>query len=417
MKKIIILFIAAFNFQPFTFNCLAQWFQQNSGTTAWLAGIHFVNASTGTAVGDSGIVIRTTNGGLTWSRQNSATQYVLLRVAFVNADWGTAVGGEIIHTINGGANWILQSAPGGPFQDLKLIDQNTGYTVTIGPGRIFKTTNGGNTWFELPQNLEPAAYWYGVDFIDANTGWVVGQYSVQPLSIPVLKTTNGGLNWGRTFSNFQTNSRLTSVSFGDALHGVIVGEGPRCVTTNGGVNWIYRGSGGLLRSVEMINQNIGYAVGFQRIWRTTDGGFNWEQQALPVNEYFYDVTFVDTNTGWVAGGNGTILHTTNGGISGIQPIGNKVPEKFQLYQNYPNPFNPRTKIKFDIPVETGLRPVSTRFVVYDVLGKEISILVNQQLHPGTYEVEFDGANHPSGVYFYRLETGNYRQTRKMILTR
>jgi photosystem II stability/assembly factor-like uncharacterized protein len=424
MKGITLTLIIAFNFQPFTFNCLAQWYQQNSGTTAWLNGIYFVNANTGTAVGDSGIVLRTTNGGLNWFRQNSglSEDAILQKVCFVNANFGTIVGsrnqgGLILHTSNGGETWIKQESPNPYWQfvNLKFIDESTGYAVGRAPGVIIKTTNSGRTWSEVPQSQNPYAHWSGIDFVNANTGWVAGSDVIS--GGVILKTTNGGANWERQDYFAPFGSQFYSISFIDALTGVVAGD-YIFLTTNGGINWIRADSNRALNSVKMINSNIGTAVGYNwEILRSTNGGHTWDLQPPPVTAGFLDVSFADPNIGWIAGTDGTILHTTNGGVIGIQPIRNKVPEKFQLYQNYPNPFNPRTKIKFDIPVETGLRPVSTRLVVYDVLGKEISILVNQQLHPGTYEVDFDGANYPSGVYFYRLETGNYIETRKMIIER
>ncbi|RKY92348.1 MAG: hypothetical protein DRQ13_10475 [Ignavibacteriae bacterium] len=100
--------------------------------------------------------------------------------------------------------------------------------------------------------------------------------------------------------------------------------------------------------------------------------------------------------------------------------GEKTPTGFMLEQNYPNPFNPSTIIKFSIPfVETGHAP-SLQLKVYDVLGNEITTLVNKELPPGQYEVEFAvGQNSilslSSGVYFYTLSAGSFRETKKMIL--
>ena len=95
-----------------------------------------------------------------------------------------------------------------------------------------------------------------------------------------------------------------------------------------------------------------------------------------------------------------------------------MPNKFSLYQNYPNPFNPVTKIKFDIPEfplsKGGLKGVVT-LKIYDILGKEIQTLVNEQLQPGSYEVTFDGSNLPSGIYFYKLTSGNFSATKKLVL--
>jgi uncharacterized delta-60 repeat protein len=100
---------------------------------------------------------------------------------------------------------------------------------------------------------------------------------------------------------------------------------------------------------------------------------------------------------------------------GVTPVSSKIPQKFYLYQNYPNPFNPNTKIKFDIPPSKGARGMTTRLGIYDILGREVTVLVNEQLKPGTYETQWDGSNYPSGVYFYQLSAGDYIETRKMLL--
>jgi hypothetical protein len=96
----------------------------------------------------------------------------------------------------------------------------------------------------------------------------------------------------------------------------------------------------------------------------------------------------------------------------INTISTEIPDRFDMQQNYPNPFNPTTKIKFDIATHS----VGQTFLsVFDLRGREITTLVNEQLQPGTYEVTFDGSNLPSGVYFYKLSSGDYSDTKKMIL--
>lgn len=109
---------------------------------------------------------------------------------------------------------------------------------------------------------------------------------------------------------------------------------------------------------------------------------------------------------------GTILNVKlrpiTTGITGT----NEIPTEYMLYQNYPNPFNPATKIRFDI---SGSSAAKTFLYVYDILGREIATLLNEQLSPGTYEVDFDGSNYPSGTYFYKLISGEYSAVNKMIL--
>jgi hypothetical protein len=95
---------------------------------------------------------------------------------------------------------------------------------------------------------------------------------------------------------------------------------------------------------------------------------------------------------------------------GIQQISNQVPGTFNLTQNYPNPFNPSTKINFALP-----KDAFAKIIIYDVLGREVTKLVNENLKRGTYEADWDAANFSSGIYFYRLESDGYAETKKMIL--
>ncbi|MBK8946295.1 MAG: T9SS type A sorting domain-containing protein [Ignavibacteriae bacterium] len=100
-----------------------------------------------------------------------------------------------------------------------------------------------------------------------------------------------------------------------------------------------------------------------------------------------------------------------------------IPLNSELFQNYPNPFNPTTKIKYTIPqnvkgVSTNVETqniASVQLKIYDILGSEVKTLVNQKQKPGNYEVEFDGRNLPSGVYFYKLQSDDFIDTKKMIL--
>ncbi|MCX7878753.1 MAG: T9SS type A sorting domain-containing protein, partial [Ignavibacteria bacterium] len=98
---------------------------------------------------------------------------------------------------------------------------------------------------------------------------------------------------------------------------------------------------------------------------------------------------------------------------GIQQIGSSVPENYMLYQNYPNPFNPTTNIKFGIP-----KAGNVKLVVFDILGREVATIVNNEFRDvGTYTVTFDASHLSSGVYFYRLESGDFSQTKKMLLVK
>jgi 5-hydroxyisourate hydrolase-like protein (transthyretin family) len=96
----------------------------------------------------------------------------------------------------------------------------------------------------------------------------------------------------------------------------------------------------------------------------------------------------------------------------VQDFGDGIPQRHVLYQNYPNPFNPTTVISFQSPVANHIR-----IMVYDLLGREVAVLMDEKKEPGRYEVRFDGKNLASGVYLYRMQAGQYVETRKLLLIR
>lgn len=111
-----------------------------------------------------------------------------------------------------------------------------------------------------------------------------------------------------------------------------------------------------------------------------------------------------------------MLKTTNGGgyFLGLNSAIVEIPNQFSLYQNYPNPFNPTTKIRFAIPSNVKRETSNVKLIIYDVIGREVATLVNEQLKPGTYEVDWDGSIFASGLYFYTLITSEYTETKKLI---
>ena len=150
------------------------------------------------------------------------------------------------------------------------------------------------------------------------------------------------------------------------------------------------------------------------ILKTTNSGENWFSQSSGTRDYLNSVYFTDNQPGWVVGSSGTILHTTNGGVTFIGDEENNFsqPKDFLLQQNYPNPFNPSTSIQYTIS--------STQFVtlkVYDLLGREVATLVNEEKPAGLYNAQFtmNNVQLSSGIYFYKLQAGDFIETKKMIL--
>lgn len=120
-----------------------------------------------------------------------------------------------------------------------------------------------------------------------------------------------------------------------------------------------------------------------------------------------------------------IIDENGDSVTNLDEVIEMPPREFVLYQNYPNPFNPTTKIKYAVSNATALLSTSNskqerQFVslkIYDILGNQVATLVNEEKESGVFEVEFDASKLSSGVYFYRLQTGNFIQTMKMILMR
>ncbi len=98
--------------------------------------------------------------------------------------------------------------------------------------------------------------------------------------------------------------------------------------------------------------------------------------------------------------------------SDVANLGGEIPDKFDLLQNYPNPFNPSTKIRYSLPEVS-----SATIKVYDMLGNEVATLANEEQPAGNYEVDFNASELSSGIYFYKLQAGNFIEMKKMILIR
>ncbi len=256
-------------------------------------------------------------------------------------------------------------------------------------------------------------------FINSNTGWSTGQNDLISFWA-VSKTTDGGLNWIFT-QIFSSTYNINSVFCIGSLYGWLGSPaGPPFgvysiyKTTNGGMNWISSPNGIQANSLFFINRNKGWAASNNgSILITENSGTNWTNQtASHPGISYHSIYFSDSLTGWAVGDSGTILKTTTGGVlTNFINTETEIPDRYFLSQNYPNPFNPKTIIKYKCSIFNFVT-----LKVYDVLGNEIRTLVNENKPPGNYRVEFDGADYPSGIYFYRLEVnGNIIDTKRMLL--
>ncbi len=164
---------------------------------------------------------------------------------------------------------------------------------------------------------------------------------------------------------------------------------------------------------EMVFEHV-----FRRAYPNTDGtvinttagsqNFTFTYKILPEwkDTSMYTVAFVQNDN------NKEVLNVGKGAINptGINNTNSEIPSEYSLSQNYPNPFNPSTNIYFSIPEESFIS-----LKVYDMLGREKAMLINQQMLPGNYTIDWNASGASSGIYFYTLSAGEFHETRKMIL--
>lgn len=423
MKKIItviwLLFVLNLSY--------SQWVPFSPETSLNISSIHdtyFIDANTGFAAGEGsgkGIIVKTINGGVNWQLvfitiENSDW---VNSIIFVNVNTGFACSqkGNIYKTVNAGSNWSISNTGLSDTWDLnciRFINESTGITCgdgsTLNRGPIYKTTNGGASWTKVNNSL------YHMDkifYYDINTVYASGDYVV-------YKSTNAGSTWVDIYPG---NSDCNDVFFLNNNTGFVCGNYVMLKTTNAGTNWteflISPADTNYHSSVYFTDNNIGYIPLVKpttytgRIFKTTNSGVTWLLQQNLNNYFAYDLKlyFINQNTGFASGGEDIIWKTTNaGGPIGIQPISTEIPSTFSLSQNYPNPFNPVTKMQFEVP-KSGIVNIS----VYDMLGKEITTLVNQQIQPGIFETNWDASSYSSGVYYYKMVSSDFTATRKMVL--
>ena len=417
MKKIICILIIISALAGSFKAVYSQWTLQNTGISINLNRIQFVNSQTGWAGGYQAIpvqytLIKSTNGGASWFNQtlNLPSGNRIISLFFLDANTGWICGADgFFKTTNGGDNYFTQTSPSIVTYDCYFVNALTGWAVglTGSTGKVDKSTDGGNTWTTQTSNISQYEQLFSVHFEDLMTGWCAG-YST------IIKTTNGGVNW--TPQSHPACSNITCIYAVSSNNAWVSAEaGTVLSTTNGGTDWVlkYTGYSNQVNSVFFTNSMTGYAVTLPaRILKTTNSGTNWYSQFSDTSLLkFNNVFFLSDDTGYVCGWQGKVYKTTNaGGPIGIKEINGIIPESYFLSQNYPNPFNPVTKIKFDIP-----KTCSVELIVYDMLGKQIEVLVNKNLSPGLYVADFDAGKLSGGVYFYRIIAGDSISTRKMLL--
>ncbi|MEO8209940.1 MAG: YCF48-related protein [bacterium] len=424
-------------------NIYSQW--TIAGNLAGVDGrptVSVVDQNTAFVTGGSGgpeinATYKTTNGGLNWIQLNTGTSRPFLCIWAKDANTVFAGEGVVYKTTNGGTNWTLIDSIFGTAFSIKgiqfsnsipsfgiVLEQESSGSYT------YKTRDGGNTWNRTPVSVGEVLAINGLNVVDS-LFYAFGAAFISP---SIIITTDGGVTWNLRDLNLPFSEFTNGVAFKDDKQTGIAGASLPIIarTTNGGLNWVNidvgnNVTGTVCRMRWIQGTNTCYVSASDPtnggILKSTNGGLNWTQMTTSgLGIYNFDTKRIGSNVygyaisslSGLVGGN-QVLKVTDV-ITGINQISELVPEGYSLSQNYPNPFNPVTKIKFDITRDARRETQDVGLVIYNLLGKEVTTLVNENLQMGSYEVDFDGNNFSTGIYFYKLVVdGNIIDTKRMML--
>jgi len=219
----------------------------------------------------------------------------------------------------------------------------------------------------------------------------------------VYLSTNSGTIWTMAgLSNLYVTSLAVSCT------NIFAGGSGVYLSTNSGTTWTTTGlTNQYITSLAASGTNI--FAGGNGVFLSTNSGTTWTSAGL-TNQYITSLAVSSTNIFAATYGNNVWMRPLSEMVTVFEVSKNNLPTDYVLKQNYPNPFNPSTMIEFSIKNNSW-----AKLIVYDMLGREVTTLVNENKSAGTYKVKFDASHLSSGVYLYKLETNGFTQSKKMLL--
>lgn len=334
---------------------------------------------------------------------------------------GWDCGDHTYYSTNYGTNWTLIPGLGNDF----IGTQSRGFDIDPKNPNIMYSiypSIGASNRFIVYKSSNKGLNWVRIDSINTSIRSIPEGYTkINPFRINYIYTrgwenliisTNSGMNF---------DTAVGSASFGDIKFNrvdssmIAYSDNKLYKSTNHGFSWSQIST--LVENIRSIvicydNPNSVYAGTSNGLYKSNNGGVNWTWYN---NSFTPSKNVIGINSD--AGMGDTVYAVTNDAVyrvwhsyTGLNNVSTELPSQFSLSQNYPNPFNPTTNIKFNIP-KSGF----VKLTVFDVLGKEIQTLVNEQLSPGSYSYDFDASHLPSGIYYYKIESNEFTQTKKMVL--
>ena len=369
--------------------------------------------------------------------------------------FASSYGGGVSLSTDNGNTWVAINNGLTSTDVPTLIVQGTNiFAGTFNRG-VFLSTNSGTSWTAVNNGLPKDPY-------DTNYYAIVQTFAISGINLfagtyyGVFLSTNSGTSWtsvnsGLTYANVITLAvKDTNLIAGTNGGGVFL-------STNNGTNWTNVGialSMNAVHAFTRIDANI-FASGYAHVFLSTDMGAHWEtiENGGTLNKDTWSLAVSGTNlfAGTYNGGvflstnNGSLWMTVNDGlqdstgyvfafasndtylfaatghvwrrslsemVTGIENEVNQTPSQYVLQQNYPNPFNPATTIFFSLRSKS-----SVSMKVFDIVGREVAILVSEEMSAGNHTCRWNAANMASGIYFYRLQAGLFTDTKKLVLLR
>jgi photosystem II stability/assembly factor-like uncharacterized protein len=362
--------------------------------------------------GSHNTVFRSTDYGSTFAESfTSMSAEITALSADVSGSVYAIVMDSIFVSTNHGTSWELACGTGiwQPPWALTADPDNNLFTVTRSSA-VYRSTDHGHHWFNVFSGGTFGSY-LNIAFTPDGTGFFTNDDHI-------YRSTDHGLTWGRIAQSLQTNGNMSfcidrdgAILLGTNGYGVLrsTDKGESWTETNTGlpstdrwIRFIINGGSDLL-----VKTWSYYYLPGDCVYRSTDGGQFWFREASGMPNDFVAAMAADQYGSFYVGtqSNGMYYHQL------LTPVAVQEDMKdFQLSQNYPNPFNPSTNIRYGLPYTSFVT-----LTVYNTLGQQVARLVDEQQQAGYHDVVFRGDGLASGVYFYRIQAGDFVASKKLLL--